>query len=358
MLLALAWLTVALPLLAQEAELAEEQAEPAAAADDVDAADEADDADAADDAAAAATPETSEDEAEASGPMDLYVGVYPLDIGDLDMASGTASVTYYIWTRWQGVHDGTAYELVNGTIEAREHEFRERNEEGIEYAYYRCRATVHLEADYHDFPFDEHLVDLELEHSDEGNDGVRFVIDRESIAHVHSPTVSGWIVDEPVFEVRDHEYRTNWGYPGSPADESTTFSQLRVSMRMRHAVAATFAKTFLTLLISVLITFLAFFMHPEELEARVGVGVAGIFGAVTSQAVVSGNLPDIPYLTLSDQIHMAGLVFIFASLLESCFVGWLVRRERIALAQRVDVACRFIMMPAYMLAVALMVGLR
>ena len=107
-----------------------------------------------------------------------------------------------------------------------------------------------------------------------------------------------------------------------------------------------------------LITFLAFFMHPEELEARVGVGVAGIFGAVTSQAVVSDNLPDIPYLTLSDQVHMAGLVFIFASLLGSCLVGWLVRKERVALAQRIDVWCRFLMMPAYIAAVALLVGLR
>ncbi len=326
------------------------------------AAQEADDAPAP--AQRADEPDATEEEDDAAPPvadappMQLFVGLYPLSIGDLDMQAGTASVTYYAWTRWRGPHDGTAYELVNGTLEAREHEFRETSEDGLEYAYYRCRATVQLDADYHDFPFDEHSVELELEHSDEGESGLVFVIDEDSIAHVESPSVSGWIVDPPVFEVRSHEYRTNWGYPGTAADDSTTFSQLHVSMRMRHAVAATFAKTFLTLIISVLITFLAFFMHPEELEARVGVGVAGIFGAVTSQAVVAGNLPDIPYLTLSDQVHMAGLVFIFLSLLESCLCGWLVRRERAEHAAQLDKWARVGMLPAYAVVVMLCVLFR
>lgn len=292
-----------------------------------------------------------------SGPTTVYLGAYPIGIRDLDMQAGTATVTYYVWTRWRGEIDGTAYELVNGSVDAREHAFRE-DVEGEHYAYYRCRASVSVEADYHDFPFDDHLVALEIEHSDEGEEAIVFAIDEASVAHAPSPSVSGWLVDPPRFELRHHTYETNWGYPGSPAGESTTFSQVRVTMRMHHDVVATAAKTFLTLLISVLITFLGFFMGPSELEARVGVGVAGIFGAVTSQAVVAGNIPEIPYLTLSDRIHIAGLVFIFLALFESVVVGGLCRQGREATARRLDGVARVVALPSFALIVALFVVFR
>ncbi len=292
----------------------------------------------------------AEGEAQASGPTELAIGVYPLQVGDVDLRGGTASLTYYVWTRWTGEADGTSYEIVNGALQAREHEYLS-DEDGVHYAYYRCRATVQLDLDFHDFPLDHHAVTLDIEHSDEDDQSIVLVVDEEAVRRIPSPEIDDWEVDPPRYEVSSSAYPTNWGVPGAAVDETSRFSHVRMSIGLHHALGATFAKTFLTLFISVLITFLAFFMSPDELEARVGVAVAGIFGAVTSQAVVSGNLPDIPYLTLSDEIHILGLGFIFLALLETVLAGWLSRRGKAATASKIDVGARIIVGPGFALAV-------
>jgi Ca2+/Na+ antiporter len=107
-----------------------------------------------------------------------------------------------------------------------------------------------------------------------------------------------------------------------------------------------------------LISYLAFFIHPSELEARIGIGVAGIFGAVTSQSVVSDNLPEISYITLSDKIHISSLLFIFFVLLVSCLHGYLCRREREQLAERIDTIMSIVMTLGYVVTVALFILLR
>ena len=296
-------------------------------------------------------------EPETAAPMPLHFGIYPLRISELDLRAGTTTMTYYVWTRWSGASDGTAYELVNGTVDAREHEYL-YEQGGERYAYYRCRATVQVELDFRAFPLDEHEVRLDFEHSDDGDASVVFVLDEPSVRHLESPRLSGWLVDAPRFAVTQSVYRTNWGMPGVDPDERSTFSRASMVIRIHHAIAATFAKTFLTLFIAVLITFLGFFVHPDLLDARVGVGVAGMFGAVTSQAVVSANLPDIPYLTLSDKIHFAGLAFIFLALLESCAVGYLVRTQRAGAATRLDRAAKVAMAPLFALVVAVLIATR
>ncbi len=290
-------------------------------------------------------------------PTTIYFGVYPLRVSELDMRTGTATITYYVWSRWRGPADGTAYEVMNGTVLSRESEYL-YEEGGERYAYYRMSARVIVGTDFHTFPFDEHEIQLTLEHAEEGSSTVLFAVDEDSVRHVESPFISGWIVDRPEFDITETRYATNFGMPGVDAEEVSTFPRFRMRLRLRHEVSTTFFKTFLTLFISVFIAFLGFFMHPDVLDARVGVGVAGMFGAVTSQSVVATNLPDIPYMTLSDKVHLVGILFIFIALVESCAIGFLIRHRRAELATKLDLASRVGMVPAFAVVVALLLVFR
>lgn len=297
-------------------------------------------------------PEATEDAP--SAPTTIYFGVFPLRVSDLDMRTGTATLTYYVWSRWRGPADGTAYEVMNGTLLSRESEYLQE-EDGERYAYYRSSARVLVDTDFHAFPFDEHEIMLALEHAEEGSASVLFAVDEDSVRHVESPPISGWLVDRPTFDVVETRYATNFGMPGVDPEEVSTFPRFRMRIRLHHDVSTTFFKTFLTLFISVFIAFLGFFMHPDVLDARVGVGVAGMFGAVTSHSVVANNLPDIPYMTLSDKVHLAGILFIFLALVESCAIGFFVRHRRQELATKVDFGARVAMAPAFVCVVAALI---
>src|SRR4051812_44364144 len=93
--------------------------------------------------------------AKPTGPMPIDIGLYLVNVDDLDLKAGTAEVTYYVWTRWKGTIDGSAFELVNGTVESKEHEYKDEVS-GEKYAYWRCRGKVQVAVDFHAFPFEAH----------------------------------------------------------------------------------------------------------------------------------------------------------------------------------------------------------
>jgi hypothetical protein len=119
----------------------------------------------------------------------------------------------------------------------------------------------------------------------------------------------------------------------------------------RHSVSI-YIKTFLGLFISVAIAFLSFVLKPGESDPRFGVGLAAIFGAVSSEIVVASNLPDMPYLTLADKIHLFSLFVIFLSLLQSCLSLRLLRHGNSALSARIDRISLFAFPIAYTVVVS------
>ncbi|MCC7539801.1 MAG: hypothetical protein IT379_26500, partial [Deltaproteobacteria bacterium] len=256
-------------------------------------------------------------------PTPVLVGAVPIIIHDVDLKAGTATVTYWFWARWRGAVDASdRIEIANGSLETREHA-EHYVTEGAHYAYGRQRAVVRVDVDYRAFPFDRHVLRLAFEHTTLDETMLRFVVDEASLRNVQSPEISGWITERPRFDVVRRTYRTNWGAPFVALDDPAAYSQFRVAITLRHAPVAAFAKTFLPLLISVLITALVFFIDPADTGARFSLGVAGTFGAVTSEVLVASSLPDIGYMTLSDKAHAAGLAFIFFALLESVIVAHL-----------------------------------
>lgn len=271
-------------------------------------------------------------------PTPVHIGVVPVIIHAVDLKAGTATISYYVWTRWSDDPDvdaTTRIEVVNGSLEAREND-EHYVTEGVHHAYARCRATVRVVVDYHAYPFDRHELRLELEHLTLDETLLQFVVDEPSLRNIESPELSGWIVERPEFEVVSHSYHTNWGAPYVAIDEDAPYSRLRVGMTIRHDPIPAFAKAFLPLLISVLITALAFFIDPTDTGARFSLGVSGTFGAVTSQVLVASSLPEIGYMTLSDEVHAIGLAFIFFVLLESAIAARLARTDRMARATQID----------------------
>ena len=112
-----------------------------------------------------------------------------------------------------------------------------------------------------------------------------------------------------------------------------------------------YLKTFIGVFISVAIAFLTFLVDPTDLDPRFGVGVAGIFGAVSSMIVVSSNLPENPYFTLSDKVHLISLGFIFLSILVSCIVLKVSKNGFALIARRIDLGAGTGLLALYILTI-------
>ena len=271
-------------------------------------------------------------------PTDVDIGIYLLDVYDLDLKNGSYVADFYIWLRWQGDLDPRKFEFMNGEFQVKENP-DERKIGDVNYVCYRVRGKFRAAFDFRDFPLDRQKLTLEIE--DGANDAHALVYraDTQNISASRIVNLTGWeLAGEPSYKVVEHTYETNYGNPTRSPGQKALYSRFIVDIPIKHSGnELIYLKTFIGLFISVAIAFLTFFVEPTDLDPRFGVGIAGIFGAVSSLIVVSSNMPENPYFTLSDQIHFLSLGFIFLSIFASCLVLKIYKRGRQQLSRRIDV---------------------
>jgi hypothetical protein len=265
----------------------------------------------------------------------VNVGMYINDIFEMDLKSSTFVVDFYIWLRWKGDIDPTNFEFLNGSLDVKEHPYSEQVN-GEKYISYHCRGTFHSAFDDARYPLDEHALNMEMEDATHTSTELQYVVDHQNTDNLPPARLAGWNCTPPQFKVYERLYRTTFGDPSMRIGSSSNYWHLTCSVRAyRHSVSV-YVKTFLALFISIAIACLSFILRPGSTDARFALGVAAIFAAVSSEIVTKSNLPDVPYLTMADKIHLFSLFFIFLSLLHSCLVARLVKPGNTAVIDRID----------------------
>lgn len=270
-----------------------------------------------------------------AAPQLTYVGLYINDLHGLDLKASNYTVDFYIWFRWSGNLDPSNFEFLNGSLDLKEHPYRVEAP-GVHYVSYHCRGVFHIAFDYHRYPLDEHQLVLVMEDGDYESWQLQYVVDSDNMKNLRPVTLTGWNCAQPQFDVQNHEYHTNFGEPTETTGAPSIYSRFTCSIDISRHSASIYVKTFLGLFIAVGIAFISFLFKPGEVDPRFAVGVAAIFGAVSSEIVATSNLPEMPYLTLVDKIHLFSLFMIFLSLLQSCLSLRFFREGKAHLSFRID----------------------
>ena len=259
----------------------------------------------------------------------VEIGIYLLDLYDLDLKSGSFIGDFYLWLRWKDDElDPTKFEFMNGEMVARDNPDRKKVGD-LNYMSYRVRGKFRTSLDFRDYPLDKQLLVIQIEDTTLDANTLMYVADNANMAFSSSFHMYGWeSADTPTYQSVMQTYETNYGEPLIASGEQSTYSRFVFYIPIKHAGAdLIYFKTFIGVFISVAIAYLSFLIDPQDLDPRFGVGVAGIFGAVSSMIVVSSNMPENPYFTLSDKIHFVSLGFIFLSIFTSCVVLQISKKE-------------------------------
>ena len=286
-------------------------------------------------------------------PVPVDIGIYLLDVYDLDLKNGSYVADFYIWLRWQGDLEPRNFELMNGKLDVKENPDEQKIGD-VNYVSYRVRGTVRAPFDFREFPLDRQKLTIEIEDSSNDLTSLVYRADTRNMSASPSVNLTGWdMAGKPSYSVVEHIYETNYGNPRRHPDQKAVYSRFVVDIPIKHSGNnLIYLKTFIGLFISVAIAFLTFCVEPTDLDPRFGVGIAGIFGAVSSLIVVSSNMPENPYFTLSDQIHFLSLGFIFLSIFVSCAVLRIYKRGHALLSGRIDVMAGSVLAISYVLTVA------
>ena len=252
-------------------------------------------------------------------PAEVTIGLYIMDVYDLDVGKGTYTVDFYIWFKWKGDVNPRNFEIMNGYLvyKAKQDNLSTRGD--YHHVSYRCRANLHSRFNLSAYPWDKQIISIHVEDEDDDVKELIYVPDVEN-SKIHTGlNINDWAISALKVYITDNIYETNFGKPSRSLDEKATYSRFTFDIHIDHKGSNLFLKTFLALFISVAIAFLTFLIHPKHYAApRFSVCVTGMFGAVSSHIIVSQRIFESPMLTLADHVHFLGFFFIFLSILESC----------------------------------------
>ena len=259
-----------------------------------------------------------------AAPQKVTIGLYVVDIFELNIKEESFWADFYFWVKWEEdgdkKFDPTRYEFMNGVID-RQQNPDERKKGNIRWQSKRIIGKFRSSLDFRDYPLDTQELKIEIEDGYYDTAGLVYEIDPSMENEPYPISLSGWTMsDGQRYSIREHEYKTNYGNPFRDPAERSVYSRAVITIPIEHMAARhTFLKLYLPVFLAGLVAFLTFLVEPVDLDARFGVGIASIFGAVTSMIYANSIIPETPYFSLSDKIHLSSLVFIFATMVVSCF---------------------------------------
>jgi hypothetical protein len=256
----------------------------------------------------------------------VLVDVYVVNVGSIDQAAGSYEADFYLSFAWNGTWSGAGdnqsvglpqnFAILNGQVSGLELVSSDQNINGTgeNYLSYRVYATLYSPMNFARYPLDHQTLTIDVESNDYDNSSLVFVSDGQSQLSPEAQ-VPGWILDpgSAGMTVSNQLYKTSFGYPGSPSDSRSYYSEAVFSFSVHRPFAATAMDILLPLGVLVALAMVTFRIREESFDIRLEVGVISVFTAVAFLLALNSAIPAQDYLTVADELMIVGfLMLIYA----------------------------------------------
>jgi hypothetical protein len=265
----------------------------------------------------------------ATDPAKVSVGAYINDVQQLDLQSHSYTVDMYVWFRWcdPDITPSQTLEFMNsfdlwGHILTYETEEPVKEADGCFYHLFRNQGKFNTKLPLADYPFDTQRLLVEFEDSANDASVVQFVPDQEPVANNPLMTLPGYEIGKPRLTVADFPYVTRFGLKGSGAFPA--YSRVTIEIPVTRPAGTYSVKLLLPILIVLVSAALMFFVRPDYVEGRLGIGITALLTLVALQLTTNSALPDVNYLLMIDKIYVASYAFIVISLGLVARTSWIV----------------------------------
>ncbi len=254
----------------------------------------------------------------------VTVGVYAVQVPLMSLKDNKFQLDFYIWFRWKAVKENEdvkpyeSFELANGKIDSRQ--LIDKSIKGGEnYAILRCTATMVKFWDVMNFPFDNQLLELQVEDNVWTEDILAYVADSENTTLSPQLAVPGWKVTPSQTAVTSYLYKTNYGDITLPKDAGSTYSRFVFSSPIVREGIVSSLKLFFAMYMAILIALLSFFIMPNDPGPRLGVATGAIFASVGASFIIANSIPPTMAFTIAERINVLTVGIVFLALGLSVF---------------------------------------
>lgn len=281
-------------------------------------------------------------------PTDISVGIYILDITQINDAQQTFFADVGIRLRWRDkrlVHAEdeprrVALQTVwyprivpfnaRQVLQGLPKEVTIEGDGRVTYIQ-RFTGTFSVRLDLHKFPKDEQTV------------SVRFLIQGLALKQVNLTVDDEWTAQAPKFTISDWYVETGLLHI-SPIKISNAATRpgFAYEFDVRRDIGYYRLKIISTLVLIVLMSWFAFWMKTGDIAPKLAMGASAMLTLIAYRFYLSGLVPKVSYMTRMDHFVMGATVLVFASLIGVLVINSMERSKRTELAQKTETLCRVV----------------
>jgi len=280
-------------------------------------------------------------------PDTVKTGIYVTSIHDIDFKQSEYTINLWLWLTYKNkdfdflqnleIPQAKSFSKSFSTIDTTN---------GRIYLLMKLQCVMKDSWKINNFPFDKQKLRFSIENSQFDSRAMVFVID--SLGKQYDPrfTLRGWNIDSFKMSTGIKAYETAFG-DTSLATSHTEYSAFTVKIGIGRDAGQLFWKMFLGMYVSFLIAYICFYIHPDNIDSRFGLGVGSLFAAIGNKYIIDSSLPDSTTFTLVDTLHGITLFFIFAVITSSAWSLKLIKADKIKEAHRMDLILAQIVLLVY-----------
>jgi len=203
----------------------------------------------------------------------------------------------------------------------------------------RLIGTFASSLDLKRFPLDAQTLELRLVVYGNGVDEV-VLVESTSIPSSRSPelAITDWEIGDPATETATFE-----PIPGFE------LSSLTVRLEARRLVGYFVVQMLVPLILIIAMSWVPFWIDPAIVNPRIGVSVTTVLTLIAYRFMIGGLVPKLPYLTRVDHLLLGSTVLVAAALVTAVAGAFLVSRDRVSTAARIDAVARVVLPVCFLL---------
>jgi ABC-type branched-subunit amino acid transport system substrate-binding protein len=280
------------------------------------------------------------------------VGIDINEIRDLDTSAGTFLADFFLWFR--APSDGASltdvfFPNATQTRWPLGDPLEERTDpDGTTYRIYRVQRTFIQPLDFHDYPWDRHVLSIIVQNTTLQGDDVVYVPSPAIIALSQEERLrSGSDLAEPFNRIDNWEATRVFYVSASTSGRSlrqaesgdaqafVQFSKFVTEISVQRDVRGFLLRNLMPLALLALVTYLALFLPPDQADIRIGFAATSILTAAVLLETVSGQL-DVGYIVAIEWGYFVYIALSAALVFVNIAAGRLYRDKRYRAVGRLD----------------------
>jgi hypothetical protein len=264
--------------------------------------------------------ELSEAETKETEVNEVTVGLYMLNLGKFDVATGSFTADFYLDLQCSIDCSTTDFEFMNGRASS-----VDKIIDTPEEKFYRIQANLVSPVDLKRFPFDKQKMQISIEDKKNTIDTQIYTADPEQSGIDDSIAFTGWNLDGWDAYSLEHRYPVY----------GETYSQYVFDIDISRIIWNSFIKTFLPVIFMVLIVIFSFLIDPDKVATRLTMAGSSLVAAVMFHVSLSNQIPPVGYLTFTDKFMILTYLVLLASFVVNITLLELTERKNEKLVQKI-----------------------